>query len=70
MTDNVRELSMGDIRQICKQEGIKLNTSVRYTPESNGVAERTSGVLTNAARAICTIQASPEFYGQRRKTLS
>ena len=36
-------------------------------PESDGVAERTIGVLTNAVRAICTIRACPEPYGQRRK---
>ena len=51
MTDNARQLSMGEMRQICEQEGIKLHTSVPYSPESNGVAERTIGVLTNAVRA-------------------
>jgi len=52
MTDNARELSMGGMRQTCEQEGIKLNTSVRYSLESNGVAEHTIGVLTNAVRAM------------------
>ena len=42
MTDNGREM-----RAICEQEGIKLHTSVRYTPESNGVVERTIGLLTD-----------------------
>ena len=28
MTDNVCELNMGEMRQICEQEGIKLHTSV------------------------------------------
>ena len=31
-------------------EGIKLHTSVRYSPDSNGVAGRTIGVITNAVR--------------------
>ena len=55
MTDNARELcmkDMKDMKDICEQESIKLHTSARYSPESNGVAERTIGVLTNAARAI------------------
>ena len=52
MTDNPRELCMGDMRFICEKEGIKLQTSVRYSPKSNGVAERTIGVLTNAVRAM------------------
>ena len=43
MTDNAREL---------EQAGIKLHTSVRYSPESNGVAERAIRVLTNAVRAM------------------
>jgi len=49
---NARELSMGGMRQTCEQEGIKLHTSVRYNPESNGVAERTIGVLMNAVHAM------------------
>lgn len=53
MTDNARELCMGEMKQICEREGIKLHTSVRYSPESNGVAERMIGVLTNSARAAC-----------------
>ena len=51
MTDNARELCMGEMKVICEQEGIKLHTSVRYSPKSNGVAERRIGLLTNAVRA-------------------
>ena len=40
MTDNARELCMGEMKVICEQEGIKLHTSIRYSPESNGVAEQ------------------------------
>ena len=52
MTDNARELCMGEMRDLCVQEGIKLHTSVPYHPASNGVAERAIGVLTNAVRAM------------------
>jgi len=48
ITENTLELKMGEMRQIYEQEAIKLHTSVRPSPESNGVAERTIGVLTNA----------------------
>ena len=51
MTDNAR-LCMGEMKDICEQERIKLLTSVRYSAESNGVAERTIRVLTNAVRAM------------------
>jgi len=43
---------MGGMRQTCKQEGIRPHTSVLYSPESNGVAERTIGLLMNAVRAM------------------
>ena len=52
MTDNARELSMREMREICERDGIKLNTTVPYHPASNGVAERTIGVLTNTVRAM------------------
>ena len=52
MTNNARKLCTGEMNDICEQETIKLHTSVRYSPESNGVAERTTGVFTNAARAM------------------
>ena len=52
ITDNARELSMGEVRDICERDGIKLHTTVPYHPASNGVAGRTIGVLTNAVRAM------------------
>jgi hypothetical protein len=43
---------MGEVRDIYERDGIKLHTSVRYSPESNGVAEHTIGALTGAVRAM------------------
>ena len=40
MTGNARKLCMGEMKIICEPGGIKLHMSVRYSPESNGVAER------------------------------
>ena len=60
MTDNARELSMGGMRQTCEQEGIKLHTSVLYSPESNGVTERTIGVLMNAVLAMLHDSGLPQ----------
>jgi hypothetical protein len=61
MTDNARELCMGEMKTICEESGIQLNTSVRYSPESNGVAERTIGVLTGAVRAMLHDSGLPKF---------
>ena len=41
MADNARQL-YGEMKVICEQEGITLHTSVRYSPESNGVAKERS----------------------------
>jgi hypothetical protein len=40
MTDNMRELAMGEIREVCECYGTKLQTTVLYHPVSNGVAEQ------------------------------
>ena len=61
MKDNARELCMGEMKEICEKECIKLHTSVRYSPESNSVAERTIGVLTNAVRAMLHDSRLPKF---------
>jgi len=52
MTDNACKLCMGEMLRFCEEEGIKINTMVPYHPASNGVAERTIGVLTSAVRAM------------------
>jgi len=36
MTDNARELSMGEVRDICERDGIKLYTTVRITLHQMG----------------------------------
>jgi len=61
MTDNARELCMGEMKEICEKEGIKLHTLVQYSPESNGVAERMIGVLTNVVRAMLHNSGLPKF---------
>ena len=61
MTDNARELCMGTMKEICNKSGIMINTSVRYSPKSNGVAERTIGVLTGSVRAMLHDSGLPKF---------
>jgi len=61
MTDNARKLSMGETRQFCEEEEIKLHMSVQYSPESNRVAEHTIGVLTNTVRAMLHNLGLPMF---------
>jgi len=60
MANNARELSMGEVRDSHEQDGLKLHTTVPYHPASNGVAERTIGVLTNAARTMLYDSGLPD----------
>jgi len=61
MTNNTRELSMGEMRDICERDGIKLRMTVPYHPASNGVAERAIEVLTAAARAMLHDAGLPQI---------
>ena len=54
MTDNARELSMGEA------EEIKISTTVPYHPAPNGVAERTIGVLTSSVRVMFADSGLPK----------
>jgi hypothetical protein len=61
MTDNAGELSKGEMRKICEEEGIWLSTTVPYRPASNRVAERTIRVLTSVVRAMLHDVGLPKF---------
>ena len=39
LTDNARELCMGEMCELCVREGIKLHTTIPYHPTSNRVTE-------------------------------
>ena len=49
------------MKEICEESGIQLNTSVRYGPKSNGVAERTIRVLTSAVWAMLHDSGFPKL---------
>ena len=51
---------MGEMWVFCNLEGIKLNTTALYHPASNGVAERTIGILTNSVRAMLSNSGLPK----------
>jgi len=60
MTDNARGLSM-EVRDICEPDGIKFHMTVPYHPASNGVAEHTDGIRTNAVQAMLRDSGLPDF---------
>lgn len=65
MIDHARELCMGEVKEICeKEEGIRLHRLVQYSPESNRVAQRTSGCLPARRVLRCMTPAFQSFCGQ------
>ena len=55
MTDNTRELSIGEVSDICEYDGIKLRTTVPYLAEPIMIR-----VLTKALRALLLTRACRE----------
>ena len=68
MTDNARELCMGEMKDTCELEGIKLHMSVWYSPELNGVAERTIRISPTPCVPCYSTPVSPNPCGQKRST--
>lgn len=60
LTDNACKLSMGKMWTCCKQEGMKLSTTIPYHPASNSMAEHTIGILMNSARMMLTDSGLPK----------
>lgn len=52
-----RELSMGEMHDICEYDDTKLRTAVPYRPTSSWVAGQMIGVLTNAVRTTPATRA-------------
>jgi hypothetical protein len=63
-TDNGGEFTSNYLRRKLKRKGIKLQTTVPYTPEQNGVAERMNRTLVDRARTLLTHAGLPVQYWQ------
>src|ERR1700759_4587217 len=47
---------IGELRRELLRDGIRVETSARYTPEQNGVAERMNRTLVESARSMIHAQ--------------
>ena len=69
MFDNARELIAGKMRELCNARGIRIISSVPYSPSSNGVAERLIGVATRGIRAmLLDAKLPPRFWAEAMST--
>ena len=58
--DNGSEFINEDVATFCRDNGIKLETTVRYTPQQNGAAERLNRTLMDKVRPMLTASAMPK----------
>jgi len=69
MFDNAKKLVAGKMRGFCEQQGIRIISSVPYSPSSNGVAARLVGVATNDTRAMLRdSNLPPRFWAEATST--
>lgn len=68
-TDNGGEYTDGEFLALCKQEGIKRQFTVAYTPQQNGVAERMNRTLAERMRAMLrTVSLPNSFWAEAAMT--
>ena len=60
-SDKRGEYTSKEFDEYCRQEGIRRQLTVPYTPEQNGVAERKNRSIVGAARAMLHDQSLPFF---------
>ena len=59
--DNGTEYINNDLKTFCTDNGIKLETTVRYTPEQNGAAERLNRTLMDKVRPMLAATSLPKY---------
>lgn len=60
--DNGSEYINDSLKSFCSNKGISLETSVRYTPEQNGAAERLNRTLMEKVRPMLSESGLPKKY--------
>ena len=61
-TDNAKEYMAGHTKEVYKTNGVQHTTTVPYTPQENGIAERVNRTIMNAARASLHHSGLPEYH--------
>jgi transposase InsO family protein len=61
-TDNEGEFCGKELEQLCKKCGISCQNSTQYTPQQNGVVERTNMTLMKKERSmLSSVELAQEF---------
>ena len=62
-SDNGREFTSNEFKELCKDSGIKRELSTPYNPQQNGIIERKNRTIMEAARAMLHDQDLPMHFG-------
>lgn len=63
--DNGTEYTSNDFKNLCKEKGIRIQNTIRYTPEQNGVAERANRTLIEKAKSmLMDSKLNSEMWGE------
>ena len=65
--DNGMEVVNEDMKKVFELNATLHTTTVPYTPQQNGIAEREIQSAFNAVRALLQDLGRPKFFGQRRE---
>ena len=58
-SDNGREFTSNEFKELCKESGIKRELSTPYNPQQNGIVEWKNRTIMEAARAMLHDQDLP-----------
>ena len=58
-SDNGREFTSNELKEMCKDSGIKRELSTPYNPQQNGVTERKNRTIMEAVKAMLHDQDLP-----------
>ena len=64
LTTRIAELVVRSNKEYCKHKRSRINTSVPYSPSSNGIAERLVGVTTNGTRDATRLETLAVLHGR------
>ena len=69
-SDNGREFTLGDFKDLCKESGIKRELTTPYNPQENVLAERKNRSIMEAVKAMIHDQDLPmHLWAEATKTV-
>jgi transposase InsO family protein len=62
MVDGGSHFNNNEVKEFCKEHGIKLHTVAKYSPWVNGLVEGTNKILLGILKHLCTLDLGEDEY--------